>query len=93
MSSSFRRAVERKAGPVLVMVAQLPKIAPFLVVLALLVAGLFAGGVVGFVLLGVLALGLGVLCYLAWPALDPPARVLRAAVALLVAVRAIAFLF
>jgi len=92
MSTPFRRAVELKAGPILVLVAKLPKVVPFLAVLALLLAGLFAEGLTGALLLGLLGLVLGVLLYLAWPALEQPARVLRGLIVVLVLARAVSFL-
>ena len=44
MSSPFRRRVELQAGPLVVLMAKLPRVVPFLVVLALLVAGLLIQG-------------------------------------------------
>jgi hypothetical protein len=92
MSTPFRRRVELQAGPVLVLFSRLPKIVPFAVVLGLLITGLLVGGSVGALLLGVLALLLATLLYLAWPALLPQARYLRLAVVLAVTVRAVLFL-
>lgn len=92
MSTSFRRNVERKAGPVIVVLARLPKIVPFLIVMGLLVPGLLIQGTAGAVLLGALSLLLAVLLFLAWPALQPPARALRLLVVVAVAVQAAFFL-
>lgn len=89
---SFRRTVELQAGPLLVLLGRLPKVVPFLAVLALLLLGLAVQGVVGALALLVLAVLLGLLLFLAWPALAPPARVLRGAVVGLVVVRAVLFL-
>jgi hypothetical protein len=88
----FRRRVELTAGPMLVMLARLPRVVPFLVVLGLLVGGLLLSGPVGAALLALLALLLGLLLFLAWPALPQQARLVRLAVVLLVlfsAVRAL----
>ncbi|MGB8651435.1 MAG: DUF6703 family protein [Mycobacteriales bacterium] len=85
-----RRQIEKKAGPAVVLVSQMPRAVPFLVVAVLLVGGLLAGGAVGAVLLLVLAALLGTLLVLSWPALQPPARVLRLLVVLLVAARGVA---
>jgi hypothetical protein len=77
---------------VVVLAGRLPKAVPFLVVAALLVAGLLIEGAAGGVVLLVLVVLLGSLLYLSWPALEPGPRMLRLAVVLLVAVRALAFL-
>jgi hypothetical protein len=79
-------------GPLVVLLSGLPRAVPFLVVATLLVGGLLAQGVVGGVLLLVLALLLGTLLALSWPALQPGPRVLRVAVVGVVAVRAVTFL-
>lgn len=76
----------------MVLVGNLPRAVPFLLVAGLLVAGLLVQGVVGGVLLLVLTALLGSLLYLSWPALDPGARLLRTAVVAIVAVRAASFL-
>lgn len=90
--SSLRRRVELKAGPVVVLLGQAPRALVFGAVLVLLVGGLLAGGVLGAVLLLVLAVLAAVLLALSWPALQPGARVVRAAVLVLLLVRALAFL-
>ena len=70
----------------------MPRAVPFLVVAGLLVGGLLAQGVVGCVLLFLLAALLGSLLVLAWPALQPVPRLLRLAVLAVVVVRALSFL-
>ena len=90
--TTFRKSFERRVGPLVVLAGNLPKAVPFLVVGALLVAGLLVQGVVGAVLLLVLAALLGALLVLSWPALQPNARLLRAAVVGVVVVRAVSFL-
>jgi hypothetical protein len=89
---SFRRDFERRIGPFVALVGQLPRWVPFLVVAGLLVAGLLAQGVAGAVVLLVLAVLLGTLLALSWPALLPQARLLRLAVVALLVVRAGSFL-
>jgi hypothetical protein len=89
--SSFRRRMETRTGPLVVMLGRLPRFVPFLVVLGLLVGGLLAKGTLGAVLLGVLAALMAMLLVHAWPALQPQARVLRVGVTALVAVRALTF--
>ena len=87
-----RRDFERRVGPVLVLLARLPKAVPFLVVAVLLVGGLLAQGIAGAVMLLVLCALLGSLLLLSWPALQPGPRALRTGVLVLLAVRAATFL-
>jgi hypothetical protein len=89
MSTPFRRRVELKAGPLVVLLAKLPRVVPFLLVLGLLVAGLLIGGGAGAILLGALALLLAVLLFLAWPALEPQGRMIRLLVIAVVIARGI----
>ena len=77
MSSPLRRAVElRSTGP-LTWLATRPRWLPFVIVLVLLLGGLFAPPAVAAVLLGLLALFIGWLTYLAWPQLDTGGRLTR----------------
>jgi hypothetical protein len=87
-----RRSFVQRVGPLVVLLSGLPRVVPFLVVAGLLLVGLLAQGVLGAVLLLVLAGVLAALLTLAWPALQPGARVVRLAVLGLVVVRALAFL-
>jgi hypothetical protein len=89
--TGWRRKLEQQAGPVVVLVSRMPRFVPFLVVAVLLVAGLVLKGVVGAVLLLVLAALLGVLLALSWPALQPGPRALRLFVVALVVLRAVLF--
>lgn len=90
MSSELRRAVEARSVVPLQTLTALPKWAVFLAVLAVAVGGLLLSGLPAFLLLAALALFLGWLAYLAWPALTPGQRILRLATALLVAAAAVA---
>jgi hypothetical protein len=90
--TSWRRSFEQRLGPAVVVASRLPRAMPFLVVCALLVGGLVAQGLVGAVLLLLLAALLGVLLLLSWPGLQPGPRVLRLAVVGVVAARAVSFL-
>jgi hypothetical protein len=90
--TGFRRSLEQRVGPVVVLIGGVPRAVPFLVVAALLVTGLLLQGVVGAVLLLLLAVALGTLLALSWPALHPGPRGLRTAVVLMVAVRGVSFL-
>jgi hypothetical protein len=84
VSSPLRRAVERRSAGPLTWLATQPRWVPFVLVLALLLAGLFTPPVIGAVLLGVLALLLGWLTYLAWPTLDAGGRLTRLVVVAIV---------
>jgi hypothetical protein len=75
-----------------VLLSRVPRAVPFLVIAGLLVAGLMLQGVGGAVLLLLLALVLGSLLALSWPALHTGPRALRLAVVALVVVRALSFL-
>lgn len=90
---SWRRRLELRLGPALVLLARLPRVVPFLLVLALLVGGLLLGGPVGGALLLVLTALLALLLLLAWPALPAQGRLLRSAVTVLLGVRALAAFF
>lgn len=74
-----------------VLLSRLPRFVPFLVVGVLLVGGLVVQGLVGAVLLLVLAALLGLLLVLSWPALVPGARALRVGVVGIVVARALSF--
>lgn len=67
--------------------SRVPPVAVFLLVAALFAGGVLIGGLVGAVLLGVLAAGMAVLLATTWPVLSSSQRVLRALVlAVLIAV-------
>ena len=89
--TTWRRQVERKAGPALVVVSRLPRWVPFAVVAALLIGGLAVKGVLGAVLLLVLAALLSVLLLLSWPALRQGPRAVRVAVLAVLVIRAVTF--
>lgn len=76
---SVRESIERASTPVLGRLASLPKLVPFLVVLALAVGGIFIEQW-GWVLLLFVAAVLAWFLYIAWPRLSAPGRFLRAAV-------------
>ncbi|TQJ51265.1 hypothetical protein FBY26_2992 [Phycicoccus sp. SLBN-51] len=82
MSSSFRASVERASLPVLSRLNTLPRIVPFLAVLALLVGGILIPGW-GWVLTALVALFLAWMLFLGWPRLTGVERLMRAAVVLL----------
>jgi Family of unknown function (DUF6703) len=84
VSSPLRRAVERRSTGLLTWLATRPRWVPLVLVLALLLAGLFAPPVIGAVCLLVLVLALLWLTYLAWPKLDTGGRLIRLLVVVLV---------
>ena len=89
VSLPFRSRVEHAAYPVLDRLERLPRLVPFLGVLALLVVGILVPRW-GFVATALVALGVGFLIYYTWPRLTLPERLLRLAVlALAVAVTAV----
>ncbi|GMA85607.1 hypothetical protein GCM10025868_08570 [Angustibacter aerolatus] len=79
-SSRTRAAVERASRPLLTRLSGGHRAIPFLLVLALMVAGVFVGGVPGALLVLVVVLFIGWLLYLGWPALTTAERMGRFAV-------------
>ena len=80
--SSMRESVQRASLPVVERLNALPRFVPFLVILALMVAGLFVP-VWGWVLLLLVTLFLGWTLYLAWPAMDATQRLMRLTIVLI----------
>jgi len=74
---------EHLSDPLLQRLAGLPKAAPVVAVLALLVVGVIFRGIVGTVCFGVCAVLVAWLLYLTWPRLSPVERMMRGAVLLL----------
>ena len=73
--------------------SSLPKAVPFLVLTAVLVAGVIVHGPVGFVLMALAAVFVGWILYLSWPRLTSSERIMRSAVLLLAAAMAVTRLF
>ena len=73
-ASERRRAVERFSARPLVFLHQMPRWALLLVVLGLLVSGVAVPGLIGAVLLLLLAILLGWLAYLSWPSINTSGR-------------------
>lgn len=80
----IRARLEKASTPLVTALARVPAFVPFLVMLALMLAGIFVGGVPGTLLLAVPLLFLGWLLFLTWPHLGLSERVMRCAVLLLV---------
>ena len=81
---SLRESLENASAPLLRTIAALPRVVPFLVVLALMVAGALIPGW-GWVLVAVVTLFLAWLLVLGWPRLTSPERLMRVAVVALAA--------
>lgn len=90
--TSLRRRLELKTGPLVILLHRMPRVVPFLLVAALLLAGLGLKGVAGALLLLVLAAFLGLLLLLSWPVLPANARLLRLATLALVVATAFTYL-
>jgi hypothetical protein len=78
-ASPLRRAVEARSAGVLLALTRLPRWLIAIAAAAVLLVGLAIDGIVGAVCLLVVAVVLGWLTFLAWPALAGPARALRVA--------------
>lgn len=78
-AGSRRHSLERSSARPLLYLHQLPAWLPPLAMAALLVAGLALPGWIGAAVLVLLAVFLGWLAVLSWPALPPRGRLLRAA--------------
>ncbi|WP_345204222.1 DUF6703 family protein [Fodinibacter luteus] len=86
--SSLRESFERASLPALTWLSGLPRVVPFLFVLALVVAGLLVPGW-GWVLIAVAVLLLAWIALLAWPRLSVAERLMRVAVVVMLAAIAI----
>lgn len=89
----MRPNIERASLPLITRLSRLPRAVPFLLLLALLVAGVIIEGVVGFVLMGLAAIFVGWILYLSWPRLSGSERIMRSAVLLLAVALAVVQLF
>jgi len=84
---SFRKALEKRSAPLLVVLSRQPRLLVPLLSLLLLIGGLALPSAVALACLGALALFLAWLTFLSWPVLVGQARAVRVAtVALVVAV-------
>jgi hypothetical protein len=91
--NTLRQRIDQASLPLMTKLSRLPKAVPFLVLLALLIAGVVIQGPVGFVLVGLAALFVGWVLYLAWPRLNGTERIMRLAVLLLAVAMAVIQLF
>jgi len=91
--SSVRRRIDHASLPLVTRLSRLPKPVPFLILLALLVAGVLISGQVGFVLMGLAAIFVAWVLYLSWPRLSGSERIMRLAVLMLAVAMAAVQLF
>jgi hypothetical protein len=89
----MRRNIERASLPLITRLGSLPRAVPFLLLVALLIAGVLIQGPAGFVLMGLGALFVGWILYLSWPRLTGSERIMRSAVVLLAVAMAVTRLF
>jgi len=87
--NTLRPSIERASLPLVTKLNGLPRAVPFLLLLALLVAGVMIAGPVGFILMALGAVFVGWILYLSWPRLTSSERIMRSAVLLLAAVLAL----
>lgn len=90
---TVRQRIEAASLPILARLSGLNRLIPFVVMLALLLLGVLAGGVLGFVLVALATLLVAWLLYLSWPRLTSQERLMRFAVLLLAAAIAVVQLF
>ena len=89
----MRRRIDHASLPLVTRLSRLPKPVPFLILLALLVAGVLISGQVGFVLMGLAAIFVAWVLYLSWPRLSGSERIMRLAVLMLAVAMAAVQLF
>jgi len=88
-----RHRIDHASLPLMTKLSRLPRLVPFLILLALLVAGVLISGQVGFVLMGLAAIFVAWVLYLSWPRLSGSERIMRLAVLLLAVAMAVVQLF
>jgi hypothetical protein len=93
VTSTLRPSIERASLPLITRLSSLPRAAPFLLLLALLVAGALIRGPVGLVLMGLATAFVGWILYLSWPRLTGSERIMRFAVLLLAVAMTVRQLF
>lgn len=93
MPNTVRHRIDHASLPLMTKLSRLPRLVPFLILLALLVAGVLISGQVGFVLMGLAAIFVAWVLYLSWPRLSGSERIMRLAVLLLAVAMAVVQLF
>ena len=93
MPNTVRHRIDHASLPLMTKLSRLPRLVPFLILLALLVAGVLISGQVGFVLMSLAAIFVAWVLYLSWPRLSGSERIMRLAVLLLAVAMAVVQLF
>jgi len=91
--NTVRSRIDHASLPLMTRLSRLPRLAPFLILLALLVGGVLIGGPVGFILMTLAAIFVAWVLYLSWPRLSGSERIMRLAVLLLAVAMAVSRLF
>jgi hypothetical protein len=81
--NTLRHRIDQASLPLMTKLSRLPKLLPFAILLAMLVAGVLIGGPAGFVLMALATLFVAWVLYLSWPVLGSSERIMRSAVLLL----------
>ena len=85
----MRHRIDHASLPLMTRLSRLPRLVPFLILLALLIAGVLISGRIGFVLIGLAAIFVAWVLYLSWPRLSGAERIMRLAVLLLAVAMAV----
>ena len=93
MPNSVRQRIDHASLPLMSKLTRLPRLVPFLIMVALLVGGMLIGGPAGFVLMALAAVFVAWVLYLSWPALNSSERIMRLAVLLIAVALAVVQLF
>jgi hypothetical protein len=88
-----RQRIDHASLPLMTKLSRLPRLVPFLILLALLVGGVLIGGPAGFVLMALAVAFVAWVLYLSWPALSSSERIMRLAVLLIAVALAVVQLF
>jgi hypothetical protein len=91
--NTLRQRIDQASLPLMTKLSKMPKLVPFLILLALLIGGVVIGGTVGFVLMSLAAIFVAWVLYLSWPRLTGSERIMRLAVLLLAVAMAVVQLF
>jgi hypothetical protein len=91
--NSVRQRIDHASLPLMTKLSRLPRLVPFLILLALLVGGVLIGGPAGFVLMALAVAFVAWVLYLSWPALSSSERIMRLAVLLIAVALAVVQLF
>jgi hypothetical protein len=88
-----RQRIDHASLPLMTKLSRLPRLVPFLILIALLVSGMLIAGPAGFVLIALDAVFVAWVLYLSWPALSSSERIMRLAVLLVAVALAVVQLF